>query len=516
MKLNQSIIYYWLAKKFPVRFEKDRHTPLGFKRPVFYQADLDFSQTVVIIENDGLTALFENKSPVTDSLFLCTEAPRCSLKQVDATVIVIESAVSSHTVFNYLQEVYNRFDQWEARLNEIYYENGSFQDLIDSCEPILPEPIMLVDKRFHYAAYSRFDPAIMNQAFMDENNNSLPEVVNDFISDSSFQKFYDFPDIFDYAMGSPASTDEMICKNVFDHQVYVGRFVIILTHGSETPVKNHVRSVLSQLFITADKLYQKYQSFDLKAVALNSLREPLMQLLLNEPYSDEQWQKAASENGWKDGNQLQLIQLRSNTRYEKNIYTDYLSAEIEKKWPGCVCLSFRERLLMLINHDQYQSANQKSFSSQLPYFLRESLLMAGLSRTFELITALSSAFAQTEIALDFGTRESPTFWIYHFNDYACSCLLKNSLGVFTAEQICSEKLLALRHYDQTKHTDYYQTLLTYFDCRFNLAAAARQLYIHRSSLLNRLERITQLFDINFDSNDELLYLGLSLLILSRT
>lgn len=46
---------------------------------------------------------------------------------------------------------------------------------------------MLVDKRFHYAAYSRFDPAIMNQAFMDENNNSLPEVVNDFISDSSFQ-----------------------------------------------------------------------------------------------------------------------------------------------------------------------------------------------------------------------------------------------------------------------------------------------------------------------------------------
>lgn len=46
-------------------------------------------------------------------------------------------------------------------------------------------------------------------------------------------KFYDFPDIFDYAMGSPASTDEMICKNVFDHQVYVGRFVIILTHGSE-------------------------------------------------------------------------------------------------------------------------------------------------------------------------------------------------------------------------------------------------------------------------------------------
>ncbi len=72
----------------------------------------------------------------------------------------------------------------------------------------------------------------INRKFMDENKNSLPEVVNDFISDSSFQKLYDLPDVFDYAAVSPTGTDEMICKNVFDDSQYVGRFVIQLSEGS--------------------------------------------------------------------------------------------------------------------------------------------------------------------------------------------------------------------------------------------------------------------------------------------
>ena len=240
-----------------------------------------------------------------------------------------------------------------------------------------------------------------------------------------------------------------------------------------------------------------------------------MNMLQNEQSSDEQWKKAAFENNWKITDQLQLVQFRSNTRYAKNVYTDYLSAEIENQWQGCVCLNYRERLLMLINLDQFKSVNDKNFYLQLPYFLRDSLLVAGISRVFGNMADLRAAYQQTEIALDFGTRDEPMFWTYRFDDYAFAYLLKNSTGIFETHQICSEKLLALRQYDAEKHTEYYQTLLIFFDCRLNAAAAAKKLYIHRSSFLNRLERIEELFKINFASNDELLYLGLSMLILER-
>ncbi len=515
MRLSHEIIYYWLVKKISVRYEKLSETKTGFNRPVFYEADQEISETVVIINGEGLKSLIENRNHGADTLFLFTEKPNRSLKIIEGTVLVIESELSAVSLFNYLQDIYNRFDQWNEQLNQIYYENGSFQDLIDICEPILTEPILLIDKKFHYTAYSKSIEEFISAGFMDENRNSLPEVVNDFISDSSFQALYDLPEIFDYAMVSPTSTDEMICKNVFNQQGYVGRFVIQLSNDSEEFSKIYVRSILTHLFITADKLYQKYQSFDLKEVALNSLREPLLNMLQNEQSSDEQWRKAAFENSWQSTDQLQLVQFRSNTRYAKNVYTDYLSSEIENQWQGCVCLNFRERLLMLINLDQFKAINDKNFYRQLPYFLRDSLLMAGLSRVFRDVADLPAAYQQTEIALDFGTRDQPMFWTYRFDDYAFSYLLKNSPGIFEMHQICSEKLLVLRHYDAEKHTEYYQTLLAYFDCRFNAAAAAKKLYIHRSSFLNRLERMEELFKINLDSNDELLYLGLSMLIMER-
>ncbi|MBU4440690.1 MAG: helix-turn-helix domain-containing protein [Firmicutes bacterium] len=515
MRLSQDVIYYWLIKKFAVKFEKKSDPVIGFMRPIFYETGLQISEMLVIIDDGGLKSLIESQNHGADTLFLCTEKPNRSLKMIEGTVMLITSDVSALSLFNYLQDIYNRFDQWDERQNQIYYENGSFQDLINSCQPILTEPILLIDKKFHYTAYSKSIEEVISSAFMDENKNSLPEVVNDFISDSSFQELYDLPDIFDYAMISPSGTDEMICKNVFDLNGYVGRFIIQLSNGSEEIVKTYVRTILAHLFNTADKLYQKYQSFDLKEVALNSLREPLMNMLQNEQSSAEQWRKAAFENGWKITDQLQLIQFRSNTRYSKNVYTDYLSSEIENQWQGCICLNFMERLLMLINLDQFKSVDDKNFYRQLPYFLRDSLLVAGLSRVFSDVADLKAAYEQTEIALDFGTRDQPMFWTYRFDDYAFSYLLKNSPGIFEVHQICSEKLLALKKYDTEKHTEYYQTLLTFFNCRLNAAAAAKKLYIHRSSFLNRLERMEVLFKINFDSNDELLYLGLSLLILER-
>jgi sugar diacid utilization regulator len=44
---------------------------------------------------------------------------------------------------------------------------------------------------------------------------------------------------------------------------------------------------------------------------------------------------------------------------------------------------------------------------------------------------------------------------------------------------------------------------------------AKTLHIHRSSLLTRLERMKKLFTINFDTDDDLLYLLLSWLIMEQ-
>ncbi|UWG96714.1 helix-turn-helix domain-containing protein [Dehalobacter sp. DCM] len=86
------------------------------------------------------------------------------------------------------------------------------------------------------------------------------------------------------------------------------------------------------------------------------------------------------------------------------------------------------------------------------------------------------------------------------NNYVLAYILSKCTENFTAEQICSKKLIALKKHDQEKETEYYKTLFVYFECRFNASAAAKKLFIDRSSFLSRIERIREIAKIDFESN----------------
>ena len=47
-------------------------------------------------------------------------------------------------------------------------------------------------------------------------------------------------------------------------------------------------------------------------------------------------------------------------------------------------------------------------------------------------------------------------------------------------------------------TQYYKTLECYVKCRYNAAHTAKELFIHRSTFLNRLERIKELTKLDLD------------------
>ena len=75
--------------------------------------------------------------------------------------------------------------------------------------------------------------------------------------------------------------------------------------------------------------------------------------------------------------------------------------------------------------------------------------------------------------------------------------------------LCHEGLLALRDHDAAKGTEYMHTLRVYLDSNLNAVQSARQLFIHRSTLLYRLEKIREILDSPLNDPEELLYLSLS-------
>ena len=79
--------------------------------------------------------------------------------------------------------------------------------------------------------------------------------------------------------------------------------------------------------------------------------------------------------------------------------------------------------------------------------------------------------------------------------------------------ICSEKILNIKRYDQEHQTDFYATLECYIKNKFNAVQTAKELFIHRSTFLYRMDRLQTLFGLDLTERDSLLYVLLSMKML---
>ena len=88
-----------------------------------------------------------------------------------------------------------------------------------------------------------------------------------------------------------------------------------------------------------------------------------------------------------------------------------------------------------------------------------------------------------------------------------------------AECAALEPFLALieplREYDRTRRSDLVLTLKTYFAAGGNASEAADRLFLHRNSMLYRLERIQKLTGLDLKDDRVALALRLGLLAIER-
>ena len=79
--------------------------------------------------------------------------------------------------------------------------------------------------------------------------------------------------------------------------------------------------------------------------------------------------------------------------------------------------------------------------------------------------------------------------------------------------LCHEGVLKLKALDEQNGSDYIKTLKTFLDNHQNVVHTANTLYIHRSTLLYRLEKIKEAIGSELSDPEELLYIGISMRLL---
>lgn len=117
---------------------------------------------------------------------------------------------------------------------------------------------------------------------------------------------------------------------------------------------------------------------------------------------------------------------------------------------------------------------------------------AGLSNPFTRLTQLQDYLRQAVYALE--QIHATTERLILFRDYALSCMLEH---------------------DRRKSSEYFQTLDLFLQNETSITRTAEALFIHRSSLLKRLDKIYRILGSTLTQPDERLYLRICIQLLKK-
>ena len=119
-------------------------------------------------------------------------------------------------------------------------------------------------------------------------------------------------------------------------------------------------------------------------------------------------------------------------------------------------------------------------------------------------------FAEASEALQMGQTLNREGGVTYFNDLGVYRYLYKIARMDDLRDMYQEQVARISNYDRRKGTDLLDTLETYLECAGNLTKTASRLFVHRNTLIQRLDRLQSLCEIDLQERSNWLTLQVAI------
>lgn len=195
---------------------------------------------------------------------------------------------------------------------------------------------------------------------------------------------------------------------------------------------------------------------------------------------------------------------------------------IQDNYPGSVFDEHENMLTCIIalNKD-VNGTRLKSWLQDLAYQMRNEYnvcLSIGIGNACQHIIDYRRGFAEANEALQMGQNLSPEKIteskrqpiVTHFNDLGVYRYLYKIAHMDDLRDVYQDQISRIDSYDRRKNTDLLDTLETYLECAGNLTKTSERLFVHRNTLIQRLERLQSLCNIDLQERSNWLTLQVAI------
>ena len=155
--------------------------------------------------------------------------------------------------------------------------------------------------------------------------------------------------------------------------------------------------------------------------------------------------------------------------------------------------------------------NIEPLYSELDEFMKQHSLCCGVSLPFRDLSHRYKFKRQAHIAWELTKERVSVAGLRRSDELISEIIMHEICETLGADTFILSDILLLAKQDEEKHTNLLQTLSVWLDNNCRISATARQLFLDRSTLKYRLQKIQDMLSFDLDSESSILALKLSLL-----
>ncbi len=392
------------------------------------------------------------------------------------------------TGFEVLQSVFDYFEDWKSCIQE-HITAQNFQAAISLAWQVLHNPIVLFDgnnrvlgitkqyspdaldvewsylSRFGYSSIDAVRQLRLNsRPLSGYSQNAIPGVV---AADNSQVNY-----------GSATfslSWGEVSC----------GRLTILSSERPLNPGDYQLMQLLVQMLEPAmgQMFYRNEQ---------NSTVDVFLNLLLGKPYGEDQLTARLRYTNWSVDSLYYVTVLRMANEVEgSDFYTGQIRSILQNNIYNSIVLRNEEDLIILSSRDLYMDQSCLDLFKNLT---EKNPLHVGFSIAYKGIAGLSFLYNQARYAISRGLELKESDSLFRFFDVAADFMLEKPLGqAISAVTPSIQDMWA----DRRGGDDLVNTLRCYLNYNCSAVKTAADLYIHRNTVLYRVQKAEEALGLDF-------------------
>lgn len=419
--------------------------------------------------------------------------------------VALENLEEIAEFMNDMQEIFDTADGWERKIHDLMLEHAGMERLLQVTSEFLQNPLTVIGLDFTFVAEagSKYLPP-RARLYTDEGLNV--EYVNALLQNETYREMADthetvmFPA---YISGCRSMNRNLFVDEKATHRLILTECRVEITQG-----------VICVLDILSEKLEFLLAHEEEETDPDRDIEQIFVRVLSDRTADYMQISRELSELGWGGNHGYMCLILQITYLNQQNLSTKAISRYIKKKLGDSVSFLYQDEIVVFFDLTRL-GMNQEEVAGKLVYFIRDTYLKAGYSRVMTGHMNLRRQYVQAKTALDVGSRKKPYLWIHYFSQVAMTYILEQATKRLPGTMICHEGLLELKKHDEENQTQYMETLRVYLEQHLSATQAARELFIHRSTFLYRLDRIREILQSDLDDPEEIFYLELSFRLLEQ-